>query len=152
MIPDWVPENRRPTIPPLKRLSDWLFVVWQNVCGNNKQCIKTLGWVIHVGVTDDSSKNAAKVACGFNGDSWPAYPGYRFDIPDEDAPPNEWDQRKRDGFNALTGCPNGYGTAFLLQQHREYFPRFVISQIDVFGEESFGMLCLLYKMGPPEYD
>ena len=139
MIPRNIPPSLYPEPLPPRRLSDWLFVVWQDACGgaSNTKCIKNLEWVIHIDIINTGSSDAALQACGFSAGArieWPSYPGYQFDIPDEREQDQEGPyQKNRDGFNALVGCPNGWGTGYMLQQRHGSFGGHLIDQVNVFG-------------------
>lgn len=161
-IPPAVSEEDVPNPPPLLRLSDWMFVLWQDFCKMNAACIKKLNWVIHAGVTNPSSKKVAEESFGYKPGSkqpaiFPAWPGYQYYLPDEDDPedPDDPDDpadnqtpENRNNFNAQTGSPNGYGVAFLLQQRREDLRGKVIHQINIFGTDDNRNLCLSWKSGP----
>ena len=115
-----------------------MFVAWKDYCEGDTECIEDLEWVIHVGVTSPSSRDAALLATGHQLGQipqWPPFPGYQFPIPDESVPPNEQDQTARDNFNALVGCPNGLGVAFMLQQRQDAFNHMVIDRVHAFASD-----------------
>ena len=136
MLPASIPP---PNPPPLRRLSDWMYVVWADYCGNDATHIAGLEWVIHLSVSNPSTLDVAMLVGGYEPweatPEWPEYPGWKFSIPDERNPPPEVE---RDDFYALVGCPNGFGVAYMLQQRRSAFNKKVIDRVNVFspdGEE-----------------
>ena len=153
LTPDGVPV---PDPPPLSRLSDWMFVVWQYACGGaaNTACIQNLKWVVHINVQNPSTQNAAAKAIALPGNSrpkWEPYPGYQFVLPQESRPDNAQDQKNRAAFNAMVGCPNGYGIAYMLQQRQDTFTiastRQIVDQINVFGTDS-AVMAIGWHIGP----
>ena len=157
LVPPNIPSYLAPNPPPLRRASDFLFVTWQNLCNtqrpNNPQaCIKSLKWVIHKFVLNPSCNDAAEDTIGADPNSplkWPPFPGYEFDIPIEsDEPETDDDKTKRDNFNALVGCPNGSGIAFMLQQRQQVLGLMVIDRINLFGTDKLGLLCMAYHILP----
>ena len=135
-----------PKPPPLRQFSDWMFVVWKIFCDDDEDCIENLEWVIHTSVSNPSSIDVALLASGHElGTSlrdveWPEYPGYQFEE-------NTADETERDNFNALVGCPNGWGTAYMLQQRQSSFDSKVIDRVHIIGNDEDDLV-ILWHIGP----
>ena len=60
---------------PLRRLSDYLFVVYKSLCTTDAEvdmeCLQGLKWVFHKEITNEVSIAVAKQACGFRPDATP---------------------------------------------------------------------------------
>lgn len=160
LTPPGLPQNDIPNPLPLCQLSDWMFVVWQDFCGKkDKECIQNLRWVVHIGVTDYSCKNVALLVAGYQAGTspkWKQYPAWQFNIPYQQPGSEQdptWQNFKR-AYNALLGCPNGFGVAHMLQQRQQDLGRQIIDEIMVFGTDADaafpGELCLGWRISLPE--
>ena len=87
--------------PPLRRLSDYLYVCWKQIAGNNNAAFRGLRWIIHTGVTNDDTERIVKAATGKSPGSgyvWPPYPGFTFRMNNA---------KEKPFATALVGTPNG---------------------------------------------
>ena len=153
IVPGYVPQSEYPNPPPLRRFSDWLFVSWQKFCNDENTDVQSLQWVVHGTVTNPSCNDAALLAIGANrGDNvkWPPFPGHVFKLPNGDLSPPDPDPNDEEtainNFNALVGCPNGYGTAFMLSQRQESLGHMGIDQVNVFGTNGIGFLAMAWHL------
>ena len=95
-----------PVPPPLRRLSDFTFLAYQDACHNDPQCnLANLEWVIHHQVADDITNLVIQKATG-RSTNFPKWPGKSFTT--------RWGNGK-----ALVGCPNGFGVLYLVGQHTQ---------------------------------
>lgn len=145
IIPDWVPEADRPQQPPLTKLSDWLFVIWKDQCHNNIRCIRRLAWIIHEGIINESTRDVAKQVGGWPLNwqpHWPRWQGIQNSY-DADTSP------AKIKFDALVGCPNGWGIVYMLSQHRAAFGRKMIDEVRVFACDDRDILCMAWHIRQP---
>ena len=129
--------------------------MWKKFCDDHGVDVKSLKWIIHKVILNRSCEAVAKQTIGQPVDEWvvwPPYPGHVYPLPEQtDEPPTEEEQTAIDNFNALVGCPNGYGIAFMLQQRMDnaFLGRMVINEVDLFGTDgSMGYICMAYGIGP----
>lgn len=135
----------QPAFWPLRRFSDFLFLAHNNLCDESRACLRRLEWVIHglvvgeaedvvshlMGTTDDGDSSLPD-----DGGSSPSdedgtlpWPGKEFII--GPVTPNVEDQAPV----ALVGCPNGYGTGYLLAQHNAEYGGKTIDRVRVFSDD-----------------
>lgn len=110
-------------VPPLKQLSDDIFLNWIRLAGPDRNRIAGLKYVFRCNVANDDTKNIVVDVESRIGHSIGDWPGEVFQITDTDV-------NQRDGL-AILGTPNGAGVAYLLFQHKEYFPKKTISKVRV---------------------
>ena len=98
------PKSPPGTPTPLNRLSDFAWVAYQDACKGNQQQLSGLRWIIHEAVTNRDCMAVAKYATGLDLGTFQAWPGSMF---------------KMDSLagQALLGCPDGKGVAWLVAQH-----------------------------------
>ena len=160
------PGAPNPQPPPLRRFSDWLFVVWKDFCEDQPPCIQHLNWVIHHTVFNPSCEDAATETLVNTGDDdsddddsdharrgtsykWPSFPGTMFDIRNEFITPRtDAIDAAIENFNAMVGCPNGYGLAYMLQQHQDSMGYKVIDQVYLFRGDDTDLLNIAYHILP----
>ncbi|KAI4149330.1 MAG: hypothetical protein LQ340_004696, partial [Diploschistes diacapsis] len=104
------PPTPTPNPPPLTRLSDYAFLVYQYACQHSANakanCLQGLQWVIHNHVENPVSSAVALQALHNRGLTAPhGWPGTKFDT------------STSDDAKALVGCPNGNGVVWMLAQH-----------------------------------
>ena len=117
------------------RLSDFMYLVHSNLCGpSDPDCLGKLSWVVHQGITNPESEAMAEAAMGGAGAPSTRWPGQAF-CPGSDS------------FNALVGCPNGRGVAYLLSQHLVQYGRKTIGEVHVFNG-NLGFLSMAWKIEP----
>ena len=139
-----MPKADYPNPLPLRRLSDYLFVVWQDACSNDETCIKSLQWIIIVFILNQSTQDVAQRALGFPETlkwpdiRWPDWPGTTFPYTADRGVP-------KDNFDALIGCPFGVGVAYTLGQH-DFFGSKNIDEVRVFGADQAYSLCIAYHV------
>lgn len=117
----------------LRRLSDYTFLVWQDACRSDHTCIQSLEWVIHDDVINSACEAVARYALQLEGvTSLSAWPGTMF-------------QTNTASGQALVGCPNGFGVAYMLGQNIIPFTPKTIDYVLVFADD-FQSLSLAYHI------
>lgn len=102
----------------MQRLSDFIFLVHQEMCKedpNPQECLNRIEWVIHNHIANTETDSVIKTLTtipGFPSADDLDWPGMGFTTGDISS--NMVDQ----AAEALIGCPNGSGVAFLLSRHR----------------------------------
>ncbi|MCJ1327562.1 hypothetical protein MMC10_004233 [Thelotrema lepadinum] len=140
------PDGPAPALnPPLTHLSDFMFLVFQNLCSSQQQplqCIQNLQYVIHYDVVNPTCMEMASTALSNNiANGYPQYPGPQFTVAGPYSDPNtQW-------AKVFIGCPNGYGLAYMLSQFRNKFGPKTISDVNVFGYDGdAARLCIMYSV------
>ncbi|MCJ1332797.1 hypothetical protein MMC10_009491 [Thelotrema lepadinum] len=112
-------------VPPLmRRLSDFIFLIYQYASLQHNQKLDNLEWVIHGKVTNPVCIVVAKTVYTWTQDATlPPWPGKSFTT--------DTDQGK-----ALLGCPNGYGNGFLLAQHTDQLGSKTVDKVIIFKDDN----------------
>lgn len=132
LIPDLGPDQQIPDPLPLRRLSDWLFIVWSDICAYDATCIQSLRRVVHAYIWNESTMDVAKRAVSSRFPPGTTNllrirPGVFFKEPTANGV-------AKDNFDAVMGSPNGVGVAFLLGQHTRVFGNKVVDGFTIFGD------------------
>ncbi len=114
-------------IPPLERLSDVLFINWLHLAGPDPSRVAALKYVFRFNVKNPLTKAVIKAIETRDNSAIGAWPGRTFPL-----------SEKAEGADAvaLLGTPNGVAVAFLLSQHKAYFPQKTISSATVWTSEN----------------
>lgn len=123
--------------PPLKKLSDVLFIKWQSLGGD----IQNLKYFIRLHIKNDMTRGRIKDAVG---EVVPRWPGVTYEMTEEKG-------------QALLGTPNGIGVAYFLIQHKPQLGIRAPTKVTVWstpspieGEEDyFHMLFYIRKVKKP---
>ena len=136
---------------PMQRLSDFTFLAYEKMCSQDPgdtECMGRLQWVLHDYVTNWVCGLVIDKAWTFDGsptpdfdsERVPAWPGKQLRV--ETTSPLE-----NEGAEALIGCPNGYGTAYMLLQHEAQLgPRNIDSE-NIYGNDN-GKKSLAWHITP----
>ena len=87
------PDALENTPMPMKRLSDFTFLAYQDASGDDTGCWDRLQWVIHYSILNSVTHNAIEKATGKE-DNYPIWPGLQ-------------SQTNTQEGQAMIGCPNG---------------------------------------------
>ena len=127
-----------PNPSPLRRLSDFMYLVYMDQCKQKIICLQTLQYIIHYDVANTQSLETVsyilKVPLSHQFPDWDH--GYVYKPGSQDT-----DQAAK----ALVGIPNGLGIAWMLLQHEAQFGPRTIDQVTVFGSD-YGELCIAWKI------
>ena len=107
----------------LTKSSDFIFLAYQDACGNDAGCTKNLEWIIHTNVVNDVSALVMDTIT-HAALHHPPWPGLIY--------PTETEQGK-----ALVGCPNGYGVLYMLGQYRDRLGPKTVEYAAIFGDANF---------------
>ena len=112
-------------VPPLmRRLSDFVFLIYQYASFQYNQNLDHIEWVIHDKVTNPVCRGVAKTVYTWTQDAaLPAWPGISFNTNTEQG-------------KALLGCPNGYGNAFMLAEHTDQLGSKTVDRVVIFKDDS----------------
>ncbi|MCJ1333503.1 hypothetical protein MMC10_010203 [Thelotrema lepadinum] len=114
------PPAPTPNPPPLRALSDFIFLAYKAACNSDASCISKLEWVIRYSITNSLTNEVAETATGRD-DNYPTWPGVSFQTDTEQG-------------KSLVGCPNGWGVAFMLGQRADTtLGRKTIDRVAVMG-------------------
>ena len=109
-------------------------------------CLRNLKWIIHENVENPTCQAAMDTAWEIppklNQPKWPAWPGRKYTVTDSE----KADEAK--AARAMIGCPNGFGIAYMLMQHKEEFDTNTINSVTIFATDP-GQQCLAWSIGPP---
>lgn len=114
--------------------SDIAYLAWVNFLETEKSDLdpSSLEWVIQGLIDNPSTQQISKQVASENGGSIPAWPGIVLQPDTVDG-------------QALVGCPNGYGTAFLLTTHLVFKGK-TIKEVYLFDDENTDT-CMAFSFG-----
>ena len=126
--------------PPLRRLSDYIFLIHQKLCNDDAACLKRLEWIIHVDIINDDTYEVIQriqrpQAYQSGPPQQPQRRDHAFQWPGITVKPDKPSAKIIDQAAVATvGCPNGYGVAFLLSQHTadSQYGHKVVDYVNVF--------------------
>ncbi|MCJ1331848.1 hypothetical protein MMC10_008540 [Thelotrema lepadinum] len=116
------------SIPPVRRLSDFMFLAYQKACESDADSAASLArleWVIHHSTTNSVSMEVVKqITNNKTYRPFPVWPGTEYTTTTDEG-------------KALVGCPSGWGVAFMLGQHRQTDLGIkIIDKIHVFADKA----------------
>ncbi|KAK5720719.1 hypothetical protein LTR15_006680 [Elasticomyces elasticus] len=101
-------------VPPLNRLSDVLWLQWQDAVtwSGQAELISNVKWIWRHHVADKTSKDVIDIVISMPGEALQGWPGKTYEMSEP------FDSQEGSIARALLGTPNGVGVAHFLSQHR----------------------------------
>lgn len=121
-----------PRGPTLTRFSDFMFLTWQEACRRTDQSVRNLKWVIIADVSNASCVLVYETILRSSGLQLENWPGLIMDAEGIIA-------------QAMIGCPNGFGVAWLLANHEAELGSKTIDQAVLFLGDNGGV-CFAFRI------
>ena len=133
-------------LPPVQNLSDFLFVIWQQMTGNNPLGLQNLNWIVRHNIRNaESNQVASYVFHKYTGQPYVSGQSSFRQWPGSCWVPNDISSLYS-FMEAMLGSPNGYAAAFMLWQHRDALGLRTVLRACMFADDS-GQLSFAFQIG-----
>ena len=116
------PAKPLPATMPLRRLSDFMFLAFQDACNGEAEKIRKLNWVIIHDITNNDCELLWDEVQELEGARLTSWPGTTL-------------LTTSDSGKALLGCASGLGTPWMLAEHRIAFGAKTVDRVVVFADD-----------------